>query len=380
MAPALMSTLAAGLIGAFCWRTWWSIGFAFAVPILVGLQSRRAWAATVTGAYFAAASWPLIRAYATFAGTSTISGVVAWTLAAILLALPLTAAWTQNRTAAAWRIPVALAAGVLPPLGLIGWASPLASAGVLFPGTAWFGLAAAIIAPGFVLLGRPRVWFAIAVACALCHCFSKPAAPPAGWASVQTRLAPGRRFAGTNELIASESVQQIVSESRASVTVLPETVISRWTVATEAFWEPTLEKLQRQHRLAVIGAGLAIPDTPAYENAALVIGGGKPKAFFQRIPVPVGMWRPFGDGPSVPLRLRRPGTIEIADQRVAFLICYEQLLVLPVLLSAIDRPTLIVGMANQYWVRETTIPAAQRASLMAWSRLFALPLLIAENR
>ena len=237
-----------------------------------------------------------------------------------------------------------------------------------------------IIAPGFVLLGRPRVWFAIAVACALCHCFSKPAAPPAGWASVQTRLAPGRRFAGTNELIASEAVQQIVSESRTSVTVLPETVISRWTVATEAFWEPTLEKLQRQHRLAVIGAGLAIPDTPAYENAALVIGGGKPQAFLQRIPVPVGMWRPFGDDPSVPLRLRRPGTIEIADQRVAFLICYEQLLVLPVLLSAIDRPTLIVGMANQYWVRETTIPAAQRASLMAWSQLFALPLLIAENK
>ena len=76
MAPALMSTLAAGLIGAFCWRTWWSIGFAFAVPILVGLQSRRAWAAAVTVAYFAAASWPLVRAYAAFAATSTVSGVV----------------------------------------------------------------------------------------------------------------------------------------------------------------------------------------------------------------------------------------------------------------------------------------------------------------
>ena len=75
-----------------------------------------------------------------------------------------------------------------------------------------------------------------------------------------------------------------------------------------------------------------------------------------------------------------PGPIEIAGQRIAFLICYEQLLVLPVLLSAMDRPTLIVGMANQYWVRETTIPAAQRASLKAWSRLFALPLLIAENK
>lgn len=380
MATAFMSTLAAVLIGAFCWRTWWSIGFTFVVPILVGLQTRRLWAMAVTLAYFGAASWPLVRAYAVFAATSIVSGAIAWTLAAVLLALPLMGAWTKNRAAAAWRIPVALAVGVLPPLGLIGWASPLASAGVLFPGTAWFGLAAVIVTPGLVLLGNLRVWCAIAVACALCHCFSKPAAPPPDWASVQTSLAPGRRFAGTNELIASETVQQIVSESRTSVTVLPETVISRWTVATEAFWEPTLQKLQRQHRLAVIGAGLAIPDTPAYENAALVIGGGKPQVFFQRIPVPVGMWRPFGDGPSVPLRLRRPGAIRIAGQRVAFLICYEQLLVLPVLLSAIDRPTLIVGMANQYWVRETTIPAAQRASLMAWSRLFALPLLIAENR
>ena len=131
----------------------------------------------------------------------------------------------------------------------------------------------------------------------------------------------------------------------------------------------------RRHR-----SGPADPGSPAYENAALIIGGRQPQAFLQRIPVPVGMWRPFGVGPSVPLRLGRPGTIEIAGQRVAFLICYEQLLVLPILLSAIDRPTLIVGMANQYWVRETSIPAAQRASLMAWSRLFALPLLIAENK
>jgi hypothetical protein len=164
------------------------------------------------------------------------------------------------------------------------------------------------------------------------------------------------------------------------VTVLPETVISRWTEATEAFWEPTLAELHRQHRLAVIGAGVAIPDSPAYRNAALIIGGQRPQAFFQRIPVPVGMWRPFGTGPSVPLHLGQPGTIEVAGQRVAFLICYEQLLVLAILLSAVDRPTLIVGMANQYWVRETSIPAAQRASLTAWSRLFALPLLIAENR
>jgi hypothetical protein len=95
----------------------------------------------------------------------------------------------------------------------------------------------------------------------------------------------------------------MVADSRAAVTVLPETVISRWTEATEAFWGPTLEELHRQHRLAVIGAGLPIPDAPAYENAALIMGDEKPQTFVQRVPVPVGMWRPFGTGLSVPLCL-----------------------------------------------------------------------------
>ena len=48
--------------------------------------------------------------------------------------------------------------------------------------------------------------------------------------------------------------------------------------------------------------------------------------------------------------------------------------------DALVGSALIVGMANQYWVRGTSIPAAQRASMTAWSRLFALPLLIAENK
>lgn len=380
MAAAFVSTLAAALIGAFCWRTWWLIGFAFAVPILVGFQTRRAWAAAVTCAYFGAASWPLIRVCMTFTGGSTISGASMWLISTVLLSFPLSVGWTANRTAAAWRIPLALTAGVLPPFGLIGWASPAASAGVLFPGTAWLGLATVVVAPGLVRLVGTRIWIAIVVAGALSHCLLKPVPPPAQWATVQTSLVPAHRFDKAGELMASDTVQRIVFDSRAEVTVLPETVISRWTVATEAFWEPTLAELRRQRRLAVIGAGLAAADSPAYENAALVIGAEKPRTFLQRIPVPVGMWRPFGVGASVPLRLNRPGTIEIAGHRVAFLICYEQLLALPVLLSAIDRPTLIVGMANQYWVRETTIPAAQRASLLAWSRLFALPLLIAENK
>ncbi len=40
---------------------------------------------------------------------------------------------------------------------------------------------------------------------------------------------------------------------------------------------------------------------------------------------------PVRSRPQRPASIERPGTIDIAGERVAFLICYEQLLVLPVL-------------------------------------------------
>ena len=127
-----------------------------------------------------------------------------------------------------------------------------------FPRNGWLGLAAAILAPG-----------APSRKAADLDCYRrsirslpfllKAGSSAVGVASNQTNLAPGRRFEGADELIASDAVQRIVSDSRAAVTVLPETAISRWTEATEAFWEPTLMELHRQHRLAVIGPAWPSP-------------------------------------------------------------------------------------------------------------------------
>jgi apolipoprotein N-acyltransferase len=90
------------------------------------------------------------------------------------------------------------------------------------------------------------------------------------------------------------------------------------------------------------------------------------------------MWKPLAkDG--IPLRLRGPGTVTVAGQRVAFFICYELLLTWPVLASAVERPTVLIGVANDYWAKHTRIPAAQRAALTAWARLFRIPRLTAVN-
>jgi apolipoprotein N-acyltransferase len=113
------------------------------------------------------------------------------------------------------------------------------------------------------------------------------------------------------------------------------------------------------------------------ENTLLVVGASSGK-LYQRVPVPIGMWRPFSNV-SVPLRLNGPGAIEIDHQRAAVLICYEEIIAFPVLASMLHHPTAIIGISNSFWFHETTIPVYQAAALRAWARLFRLPLFMAVN-
>ena len=62
------------------------------------------------------------------------------------------------------------------------------------------------------------------------------------------------------------------------------------------------------------------------------------------------------------------------------LICYEQLLIWPILQSALHKPDVIIAIGNGWWATGTSIPEIQLASMKAWARLFGLPLATAFNR
>ena len=100
--------------------------------------------------------------------------------------------------------------------------------------------------------------------------------------------------------------------------------------------------------------------------------------FDQRMPVPISMWRPFTTA-GVQLHLTGPAILQVEGQRVAVLICYEQLLTWPILTSLIGKPTVIVAVANDYWARGTTIPELQRSAVRAWARLMSIPYVSATN-
>jgi apolipoprotein N-acyltransferase len=106
--------------------------------------------------------------------------------------------------------------------------------------------------------------------------------------------------------------------------------------------------------------------------------GAQTGVFLQRVPVPVSVWKPFSRG-GAPLHLAGPSVLDIAGQHAAMLICYEQVIPWPVISAAVARPTVFVGMSNDYWATGTTIPQWQKLCLRAWSRLFGAPYLLAVN-
>jgi hypothetical protein len=118
-------------------------------------------------------------------------------------------------------------------------------------------------------------------------------------------------------------------------------------------------------------------DPPGYRNLVL-IRGAETGEFSQRVPIPLGMWRPF-TRTGVPLKLSGPGTILITGRRVAVIVCYEQLISWPVLASFMERPSMLVAISNNVWVSGTPVPAIERTAMTAWAQLFHVPVLFAAN-
>jgi hypothetical protein len=384
--------------------------------------------------YYAAALWPMITGLeAYWKSEIPVIPIVLWVLTAILLSVPWTIAWTSNRVHCLWRAPLALLATIVPPLGIIGLASPVTGTGFLFPGADWVGLALIGLLPGVILssqaLETRHRWSVLCFTIASCTAvgfaarmlYPQDADRPAGWAAVNTHFGdvsqPFRDFA------AAQFIQKEATVSRSRVVIFPESVVPRWSEATKAFWGQSVDQCRRRGQILAIGAGLPVnsgsrsdkvrrlnelksydfnaaigalrnlslqPDSHGrsqsgqirpvialVDNTMLVVGA-ESSAFYQRVPVPLAMWRPFSKD-SVPLRLLAPGVLSIDHQRAAVLICYEQMLTYPILTSMLRHPTVIVGISNTFWISHTTIPRYQANALRSWARLFRLPYLSAVN-
>lgn len=375
-----MAGIVIGLIG-------WSgeprlLPAAMLFPALWALASTRLAAAFVAAGYFLSASRGLPQGVGNFYDAGLAAGIGLWIAASVLFVATHTMLWTALPSR--WRgIRYAIIATLLsvPPIGVVGWASPVTAAGILFPGWSWLGLGAAVI----LLLAMTTPFRSIAVP-TLAGLWIWSAANwtepdlPQGWIGIDTF------FGGSNGAFADyrqhyETINRVREEARAgaSVIVLPESALGAWTPTSERLWARALQDLD-----VTVYGGAVLVDAAGYDNVMLELSGaGYTVRYRQRMPVPVSMWQPWlgllGGPAGARADVFANPLVAVTGTQLATLICYEQLLVWPILQSAFGSPDVLVAPANGWWTADTNIVAIQVATTTAWALLFELPLVLAIN-
>lgn len=354
---------------------------ALVCPMLWGLSPSRWTAVAVAAAYFLAASRGLPQGVATFYGASVLLGVSLWIGAALAFVGVHAGLWSRRPGwGRAVRYGITAILMAVPPFGIVGWAHPITAAGVLLPEWGWWGLAATAV---IMLAATTRGW---PVALAVLAClwvwsavtWTEPQRPER-WTGFDLRL--GSLLGRGSDL---EQHQALIGMVRASaggarVVVLPENALGLWTPTVGELWRSRLRGLDVT---VIAGATVVRPD--GYDNVVVAIDpAGAQVAHRQRMPVPVSMWQPWrawvGEPGGAYADLFGKPVVMVDGRRVAPLVCYEQLLVWPVLQSMAHRPDLVVAIGNGWWTAGTNVAEIQKASSAAWARLFGLPLVVSFN-
>jgi hypothetical protein len=367
---------ATGAIGWSGHPLTFALGIAF--PALWALAPSRTVAALVALAHFLGASRGLPEGASIFFGAQLTIGLGLWLAASLMFVAVHTALWTSR---GGWRQPLryAIAAVLMsvPPFGTVGWAHPITAAGILFPGWAWFGLAATA---ALLITMTTRLWPIAAGVAALAFAWSAfnwtLPAEPEGWRGIDTRFrfeASGQ-YADYRQQVSTIQLVEAAASDGARVVILPESAMGLWSATTERLWTRELSSLD-----ILVNGGAAIVDPVGYDNVMIGVSGkGADILYRERMPVPVSMWQPWTTG-GAHARLFANPVFEFAGLRVAPLICYEQLIIWPVIQSMLFAPDALVATGNAWWTGDTNIVAIQRSSAQAWASLFGLPLVMAFN-
>jgi hypothetical protein len=370
-------------VGAVAWSgNMLTLPVAMFFPLLWAKSPSRVIAAAVSAAYFLAASRGLPQGVANFYAADLWPGLLLWATASVGFTLVHAVLWTgHSEKRRGVRYLLAMVLTGVPPFGIAGWAHPLTAAGVLFPGWGWFGLGATAILL-VVMTGR-RWQIAVAVLFGLyawsATDWTQPTVPDS-WKGVD--LALGQNLGRDGALrYHRDLIATVLAEGEeARFVVLPESGLGFWTPTVARVWQHGLLGSD----ITVI-AGAAVVDAAGYDNVMVSISVSEARILYrERMPVPLSMWRPWrfwmGQGGGARAHFFANAVVDVSGMRIAPLICYEQLILWPILQSMLQAPDIIVATGNGWWTSGTSIIAIQQASAVAWSRLFGVPIVMAFNQ
>jgi len=373
----------------------WSLGSAVTLLLLVPML----WAAmadrssvwfSMFGYYLAGAHDVPAIVDAFFPNVGMTAGLLIWMLHAALLATCwscLWIDWQHSSRAVLARFGLICGLMLVPPTGSVHWLSPLLAAGELYPGCGYVGLAATFLLMAFLILyvrNRNVIHLTGAtvmlLAAFILNAHDVQPQPPGDWAVVNTAHGAfpadlAGRYQRNQQLIVAARAR---IDAGYKVIVFPEEVAGLWTATGQYWWRDLVEYAKRQGASILLGVDVRTKNKK-YRDA-LVLLGAQEGLVFSRQPIPVGLWRPWSEEGAV-ADLWQWGTSRVHGKKVAFSFCYEDLLLWPLVISMLDKPDVIVSVANRWFASGKMVqPDIQRRSVTLMARLFGVPLIRATNR
>jgi apolipoprotein N-acyltransferase len=362
------------------------------VPVFWTLASSRYSAFTVILAYKLAASRGLLPGAAVFLSEDHTfwQAAMLYFLMSLGVSLPFAIFWDGDPKLKAMAfVPAFLTAYLLPPLSLIGIINPLIASGTIFKGWGFAGMITMLAVYVFCAASRKAAYTTLCVI-ALFTVFPEKEwyvpPTPEGIVAVDTsfgKLGSGsfsfeRDYERAN-MVFSDLRKRNISQSEAKIIVLPETIAGRLNRARLELWGNEIQRLLPD-KAVIFGAEIPTGNGRKYDNAVIVTYRCRTAWTRQRIPVPRSMYKgPFAET-GANLHLWECGILPLPDGRkAAAIVCYEAFLTWPFIASMIQKPDMIICMANLWWCRETSLPATQRTIVSLWSLLFGVPAVSAWN-
>lgn len=375
---ALGFCLAGGVIGTVAWNGQAALlPLAALLPVCFGLAPSRICAGGVAMGYFLAASRGLPDGAATFFGADIFVGVTLWLAASLIFVLIHALLWSKHPKSRAIGFGAATIFMAIPPFGILGWVSPLTAAGVMFPGLGWFGLLATFALLSVLASGKMRP-VALCTVCVLWAAglgFGKDPKAAEDWSGAETNVIyniGSRDFQRAYEFVVAAN--GVLSQTETPIVVFPEGAAGWRTMTSETTWIDLANRTGK-----TLYAGAAQGNGEGYDNILVRITGTSFEVVYrQRMPVPVSMWRPWSKKSAQAHFYQKP-VVMLDTHATAVLICYEQLLVWPILQSRLAGADHILGIANLWWADGTSIPGIQMAAMTAWARLFNMTLTTSVN-
>lgn len=363
-------------LGMAAWSgNFYSFPLALVFPALWRATPTRMDCFLVSSAYHMASAFPLLVGSAGYFGLFT-TGPLLWLLSGLVMGIPWYALWRADRLRRLSMLPLILVLSATPPIGIVGWANPLTAAGVLFPGAKWMGL---LLTMALIIILATSHRLAI-MATILFLGFSVIMNPVAvktkktdGWRGIDTRF----DFSLTGYDISKEmgrllAVQSIARKTDEKIMVFPESIVQQWDDVLQVYWEELTNG-----KTLFIGAITKIDSKT--DNLVIELSDKETRIVYrQRMPIPLVMWRPWSDHGFIANWFDHP-VFNADDQKVAPLICYEALLMWPVLQSMWYEPDVLLVICNDWWTANTSIPKIQKSAVSAWARLFDTELIMAIN-